>query len=73
VELKSFHLVRFNNQEIVFCSSEDLKEAYGILKKEDNILISYLEGNKRITKILGPEILGDVRSKTVLLSAEEEL
>jgi hypothetical protein len=73
MELRLFNLVRFTDSEIVFSSSQDLRDAYEILKKEDNILISYVEKKKRITKILGPEILGDVRSKSVLLSAEEEI
>lgn len=73
MDLKLFDLVRYTDGEIVFASSDDLREAYNTLKREDNILISFIKGNKKITKMVGPEILADVRNKTIKLIAEETI
>lgn len=73
LNLKEFNLVRFTEDEIVFQSRRDLVNALQEFSNDNDIVVSYQQGNKMRSIVLMASTLTRFRSGEVLISAEEEV
>lgn len=73
LNLKEFNLVRFADNEIVFKSRRDLVNAMQEFSNDNDIVVSYQEGNKIRSILLMANILTRFRNGEVAMSAEEDV
>ncbi len=66
-----FEIVRKGSDCIVFASSEDLENAYELLKNGSEILISYLDDGKVVSEIVQGGIISDIMDRKFEFKAEE--
>lgn len=73
LNLKEFSVARYTDTEIVFQSRRDLVNALQEFSNDNDIVITYRDGNKMRSIVLMAKTLSRFRNGEVSISAEEEL
>ena len=73
LNLKEFILVRYSTDEIVFQSRRDLVNALQEFSNDNDIVVTYRDGNKMRSILLMANTLSRFRNGEVAISAEEEV
>ncbi|MGM0369289.1 MAG: hypothetical protein ACQEP9_02570 [Bacillota bacterium] len=70
---KDFKLIRYSDEELVFSSKKDFKQALQEFKSENDIIASFESDGKLKTILISSEIITKYRNDEINIYAEEKI